>query len=73
MEPAWLALGATMATSTRLAKYTRASGLGGERICSTLAECPALRAAAPGKLIAIGRNYHDTKHPGERRQVPAAS
>jgi len=74
-EAAWLALGDAYGYLDRLASNAPdATGMGGEQIFIPLAECRLYAPLRPGKLIAIGRNYHEyTKHPGRQAgRVPAA-
>ena len=74
-EPAWLALGDAYAYLDRLAASAAdATGMDGRKIFTSLPECRLYAPVRPGKLIAIGRNYHEyTKHPGRQAgRVPAA-
>ena len=74
-EPAWLALGDAYGYIDRLARNAPdAPGLAGEKIFLPLAECRLYAPVRPGKLIAVGRNYHEyTRQPGRQAgKVPTA-
>ena len=74
-EPGWEAVGETYAWMADVARSDAGGrGLRGERLFLPLSDCRLYAPVRPGKLIAIGRNYLDYTHEGERqaKAVPLA-